>query len=852
MEPEGKPQNGTRSASLGLTQAQVDTRLNKLVFRSRLTLFAEAVWRTLFPLFILAGFFIGLSWLGTWLVLPFWARLIALAAFAALFLWFGRGLLALKWPSREQALNRIESDSGQSHRPLIAIEDELATGADNPETAALWTLHKNRMLKVLAAMRVGAPSPKAYRLDPFGLRAAALIVMIIGFASTGTDRWTPLEAAFRSPVDATQIASRIDAWITPPIYTGAPPIYLTGDSAALRDPNTAIRIPEGSVLVVRSQGVKALSMRFSGPGERQPDPVAEEPGTEATNPDLPIERQLTLASSGRVDMVKDGTLIESWSFEVLPDEPPMIRLTDDPEVQLSGALKLSYLVKDDYGVVSAEARITPVAKDKTSSKTPRPLVEAPQFPLSVPARSNTAKTGETIRDLTSHPWAGSEVDLTLVARDEADQESVSDPYRFTLPQRLFRKPLARAVVEQRRDLAVDANNLSRVLIAFDALLLAPEVFKMETRSFLGLDFAYRELVKAKTDQELKDLLPLLWDVALTIEDGDLSLAERKLRDAQEALRKALENGASEEEIAKLTQKLREALSEYMQAMADQMRRNPQMMQPFNSNQQTLSQQDLNEMLNRIEELAKTGSRDAARELLAQMQQMLENMQTGRPQMQQQQMTSEMMQMLDELGKMIQKQQKLMDQTHKFNREQRKQQPGRRSEEGNNGQSMSKEQLSEMLRQLQEGQGNLAQQLQELMDQLGQNGMGQNEELGQAGKSMGQAEKSLEGGETGSALGQQSEALDALRQGAGKLSEQMSRQGQGPGMASRGQGSPGDEDPLGRPRRSDGPDFGNGVRVPGEIDVQRARRVLEELRRRFSDPSRPKLELDYLERLLKRY
>jgi hypothetical protein len=43
-----------------------------------------------------------------------------------------------------------------------------------------------------------------------------------------------------------------------------------------------------------------------------------------------------------------------------------------------------------------------------------------------------------------------------------------------------------------------------------------------------------------------------------------------------------------------------------------------------------------------------------------------------------------------------------------------------------------------------------------------------------------------------------------------------------------------------------------VKVPGEIDVQRARRILEELRRRFGDPMRPQIELDYIERLLKDY
>jgi hypothetical protein len=41
-------------------------------------------------------------------------------------------------------------------------------------------------------------------------------------------------------------------------------------------------------------------------------------------------------------------------------------------------------------------------------------------------------------------------------------------------------------------------------------------------------------------------------------------------------------------------------------------------------------------------------------------------------------------------------------------------------------------------------------------------------------------------------------------------------------------------------------------VPGEIDVQRASRIIEELRQRFGDFARPQEELDYIERLLKDY
>ena len=68
----------------------------------------------------------------------------------------------------------------------------------------------------------------------------------------------------------------------------------------------------------------------------------------------------------------------------------------------------------------------------------------------------------------------------------------------------------------------------------------------------------------------------------------------------------------------------------------------------------------------------------------------------------------------------------------------------------------------------------------------------------------------------------------------------------------GRGNQGQKDPLGRPERTQGPDLGTSVKVPDEIDIQRAREILEELRRRLSEPTRPMLELDYLERLIRQF
>lgn len=81
-----------------------------------------------------------------------------------------------------------------------------------------------------------------------------------------------------------------------------------------------------------------------------------------------------------------------------------------------------------------------------------------------------------------------------------------------------------------------------------------------------------------------------------------------------------------------------------------------------------------------------------------------------------------------------------------------------------------------------------------------------------------------------------------------MAEQMLRQM--PSQFGRAADAP--LDPLGRPQQTEGPDLGTSVKVPDEIDVQRAREILEELRRRLGEPSRPALELDYIERLLRRF
>jgi uncharacterized protein (TIGR02302 family) len=864
-----------RSASPATAAAAPEGRIERLVRRAGLALWWERLWPPLAGVLAVLALFAALSWLGVWYVVPGWLRVVMLGALAAMLLVPLVALVRVRAPRREESVRRIETVSGTVHRPLTAVEDALASAGDDPATAALWRAHRARMEAALTGLKAGTPRPALFRRDPWAVRAVIGALLFVGVFAGAGDYLGRMGSAF-APLGApaTEPPMRLDAWVSPPPYTGRAPVFLTGEGRIAS--NAPLRMPAGSEVVVRLQGAEDAVVLADGPeGPTAVEVAAPDAAAPArpAGPGMPQavrEYRVPLSADGSVAVRRGEGELARWAFAVEPDRAPTVAWVGTPVVAASGALELAYEIGDDYGVVDGRAEFAP--KDAATAGV-RPLVEAPQVTLALPSHRARSGSTKTLQDLTGHPWAGAKVDVTLVVRDEAGQEGRSETIEVTLPERSFRKPLARAVVEQRRILALDAQAQPRVIDALDALMLAPDGLFDTTAGYVGMRLAYGHLVAADTDEDLVAVLDELWSLALAIEDGNLSLAARELRDAQEALRRALENGASQEEIAKLTEDLRRAMENFLASLAEQMRQNPQAAQPMDPNAQMLRPQDLDRMLDRIEELARQGSTEAAQQLLSQLQQMLENLQAARPMQPGEGQQGEGP--LDELGRMIQEQQRLMDETYRLDRE--GQQPGQQR-------PMTPEEMAEAMRRLQEGQGQLAEQLQRLLDQMGQGqqpgegqqqGQGQqgqegqqgegqqpgqgrgqaqgegNGTLGQAGEAMGRARDALGQGEAGSAIGPQGDALDALRRGAQQMAEQMMGEGQ-PGPGPGGQTpSALNEDPLGRMRRTEGPDLGTTVRVPDEIDVQRARRILDELRRRLGDPTRPQLELDYLDRLLPR-
>ena len=275
----------------------------------------------------------------------------------------------------------------------------------------------------------------------------------------------------------------------------------------------------------------------------------------------------------------------------------------------------------------------------------------------------------------------------------------------------------------------------------------------------------------------------------------------------------------------------------------------------------MTPQDLEQMLRNLENMARSGNRDMAQQMLSQLRDLLDRLQSGR--MADQGQSQRFGQMMDEFGNIIGRQQQLLDDT--FGQQRQQGQQGQRGQRGQQGQQGQKGQRG----------------------QQGQQGEGQGKARATAtswaasaiasascatcwaGCSAACASSVSMRPDSSAALARpwsgpsglcataistaprrrKARALEQLRQGAREMAQQMLNQ-----MPSRFglNDNNGELDPMGRPpQRTDGPDPGIGVKVPDQIDVQRAREILEELRRRLGEPTRPPIELEYLERLLKR-
>lgn len=717
-------------------------------------------------------------------------------------------------PSLSQAVARL--DATLLGQPLAALSDAQAINAEDQGSSAVWAAHKARMQARLSGAVAVAPDLRLSARDPYALRYIAALGACLALIFGAPDRLGNLP-----PLTSTAASGPTwEAWATPPAYTGKPALYLN------EQPAGPLALPTGTRLQTRLYGAVGDMILDETVSGRRDAVAASEPAQDFT-----VTRSGELSISGR-----DG---RTWSVTAIPDLPPSVTVDPTMERDANGRFTQGFSARDDYGVTKGQVTIAldlgAVDRRHGLATQPDPITPTTR---DLPLRGSRAQIkgaevkGSLTDDLSQSILSNLPVTVIYSVTDAAGQSGQSDPVQVTLPGRRFFDPLAAALVEMRRDILWARANAPRAVQILKAVSNAPEGFIRNQSAYLRLRVAIKRLDTADVTTALRDeVAGELWDIALLVEEGDLQSAKERLARAQDRLNEAIRNGASDAEIQALMDEMRDATKQYLKQLGSEAEKRGD--QTSQNNGPSLSQDQLQQMLDKLQELMEQGKTAEATALMEQLRQFMENMQVAEGGGSGDSPSDQTMQGLNDT---LRDQQGLSDDAY------RDLQDGQNSE---GGKSLAQRQ----------------QDLRDRLDQLGQNeslpgqstesGESGRQNLDEAGRAMQDAEEALRQGDTSGALDRQAQALEALRNGIGDLNDALAEEEQannGP-SGEQGQDDPNGQDPLGR---RTGKALRNGSDenlLQGEDVYRRADELLGEIRKRAGDLTRPENERSYLKRLL---
>lgn len=844
---------------------RAERRLAAQIVRARAALLWERAAPVLAPVLAALAVYLVLALFGVFERFGDPWRLLTLLGLVVAGAWgVLRARAGWRLPSLSEAERRVEDDSGLDGRPFEAMRDAPASGSHD-----WWAAHRARMAARLTGARARRPKAAWAAIDPLGLRVFALIVIGCAAFLAGDLTVPRLGDAFapRLMAGGSVAGTSVEMWIEPPAYTGRPVIYL-------RDRREA-RAPAGSVLAVRLAGTGRSPSVHGAPAE-----IETLPG------DVRLLR-ITPEGDGEI-LIRAGGWRERVTLELIEDRPPQVRLAAEPSGDAQGRLVLELYAEDDYGV---EALVFAFAAEAGGAAEE----------IEIPAGSVTT-AGEdglqTVRlDLSRHRLAGERAQARLIAVDALGQRGASGDIALTLPQRVFLDPLARAVAsERRRFLTDDADyapmpdlasvitlagaflddeperrierappGVQRLALALDAVSDAPHRYFDDPVVWMGLRTALQQVRRAREREALGHLEEDLWQIALRAELGSLADAEEALRAAEQALMDALARGADPIELAALFDAFERAVQVYMQALAREAAEAGRFAEGgAGGGMSGMDSDSLQALMDAIREAAELGDETGSRRALAQLTEMLRNMQItlsqgGRGEGQDSAMARALREALEELSEAIGEQRALTEDT--FNRDRQSggggapRPPGAEAMPGEEEAGEAQDGAGAVDEDREDAQsggpgfGDLAERQRALEEGLdaaqdaldgAAAGDAARAALDEARRAMDAAARALREGDSDGALRQQDDALRALRDASREAAEALEREAAGDAEGS---------DPLGRGAAGGAE---GETTVPSEAERQRARDILEELRRRAAERGRPQEELDYIDRLLERF
>lgn len=857
---------------------KLDSALHQLaqeiaVVRGRI--FMERFARAALPLGLALCAWASFALFGLHERLPLLAQSASAAAALAFFVWmFSNARRAFRRPTTAEARARLAVESRLDPGAFEALGDQPSRY--DPSSLALWKREQDFARARARKARAGPMRVMLDDIDRYKMRFVAPVVLVVSLALAGDLASQRLAAAFLpdpGPLLGDR-AMQVEAWAMPADYTHAGPISLSERMGE------RVETPPSIEVTVRLTGpTGAPRLVFERRGEnREARFVRAADGA--------WEARLAIPGPGRLKIVRFHTR-GSWRLAPTPDAAPQA-LMAAPIAALPGERAgFGWSASDDFGIERMALRVR-LVDPPAGARGPVDLA------FDSPAGAPKDAQGDSELEIATHPFAGMEVYASVVAFDALGQAGESAAMRFTMPEKVFLRPLARAAIEIRRQIHLERRpyreaklERRRTIPAGDILLgnqrieirnldepppldRAPagmhraaqlissltmesgDGYFTDMAVLMGFASAQSRLKHAENSEETEAAAEMLWQTALRAEYGGAADARAELEAAQEMLAQALRENAPKDRIDALIEATQRAMENYLRSLVQEAAREGRMETAEDTAEQAqITERDMQQMLEDVQRLNEQGRHEEAQRLLQELNEILSNLDVSLEEAEAQQQeegerSEEMQAAMDQLSEAMGEQQELRDDTQQREGEEQQRQSegggsGGEQEGGAGGQDLAERQ----------------QQLQQALEAAQENMQGQgaapSDDLNEAGQAMQDAENALRQSEFARARGAQDSALDSMRRGAeglASLMRQMEGQQQGQQGRAAGQSSAG-RDPLGRPLTNAGNGEGEAD-VPTQIDPVRAREITDEIRRRAQDPNRPEAEREYLRRLLDRF
>ena len=887
-----------------------------LLTLTRWLMLLETNLRMCWIAYCVIGLFAAMAWFDLFRYLPPFLHFVVLAGFTAALMHFLWGTTAgWQLPSVTVAARRLETANALRHRPYEALQATPLLAPRDSAGKTLWQQHQERARKKLQGLHLPLPRLGA-TADPYHLRALVAVLLVGSLFAGQGELSARLQRALQPNTSAPQFGpvAKITAWATPPTYTGLPPIMLA-EGGKVSAKNDSIRLPVGSTLALRVAALSAAPdlvtdttttpFTVSGTESYALDmAVAETKQIKITAgwftlarwpvtivPDAPpqiawkdqpkLDAQqnvkFTYHASDDYGISKTQLVMNlAVSARGLPTAPQIFPLTGAGQKQYEGKSSLPLAASLWSGMpVTLVAEVTDQAGQ--SGHTPSFTLTLPEHVFTDPLAKELAALRQGLLLDPEGNWKRTLNTLVAITRDVP---------RYRGDARILlglRSTAVRMYLDKaQKDLTAVTTTLWEMALALDGGGLAAASEKLRTAQQQLEQALASHADSATVEQKMQELQQALQEYAQNLarsapqEDGQ-EIPQDLLEEAGKNLAQELQQKLKEIQDLNATG-AHEAAAQKMREL-EKMLEELQQAKPM-TEEQKQQVQNLKEMRNLIEQQEKLQEQTGKAE---------QQKPQGTPQSQSTPQSPEPKptyasprppeEYPEEKPGQEQKQQAQERPQPGQGGDQQPGQPGGEQGGKNAGKSQNSGQQSGQAsagengagekgkegaeagktEQQPNGQG-LAQQQGELRKKLGKMVEDMTahepqppEQLGTADQGMKSAGEKLGQEQYRGAQQEQGKTLQALKELAGKMKQELQQQIMALPMGG-GTGETGkNRSPFSRSDKEGGRgSVDQDVKVPDQQEVQRARKILDELRRRSGEYERPKDERSYIERLLNRF